>query len=141
MCRQGKRQAGIAACHRMTALVPLAGVEEQDMIGIGDGLIATDVPQVNPAIGEYKVRHRNVFLHASMTTLTAAPNVSQRHGIRVEQMRDLEHGWSRHAGKSIPKVLPASSVLCRRLANSAERSCSAAIVMRMASDSGPPSRI
>src|SRR5258708_1617015 len=99
--RQGKRQAGIAAYYWMTDLVPLAGVEEQDMIGIGDGLIATDVPQVYPAIREYKVRHRDAFLHAAMTTLAVAPNVSQRHGIRVEQARDLELGWSRHAGQSI----------------------------------------
>ena len=96
MRRQGKRQAGIAACHRMTDLVALAGVEEQDMIGIGDGLIATDVPQVYPAIREHKVRRRDAFLHAAMTTFAAAMNVPQRHGIRVEQTRDLELGWSRH---------------------------------------------
>jgi len=95
--RQGKRQAGIAACDRMTDLVSLAGVEEQDMIGIGDRLIATDVAQVNPAIREHKVRHRDAFLFAAMTTFAAAPNVAQRYALRAEQPRNLELGWSRHA--------------------------------------------
>src|ERR1700689_5178310 len=94
--RQGKRQAGVAAGDRMTDLVPLAGVEEQDMVGVGDGLIACNVPQVDPAIGKYKGRRRGAFLYAAMTTFAGAANVAQRYRVGAEQPGDIELGCSRH---------------------------------------------
>src|SRR5271155_4333060 len=89
----------------MTDLVSLAGVEEQDMIGVGDSLIASDVPQVDPAIGKYKVRRRGAFLYAAMTTFAGAANVAQRYRVGAEQPGDIELGCSRHKRQSIPLVL------------------------------------
>jgi hypothetical protein len=68
----------------MADLVALGGVEEQNVIGIGDGLIATDVPQVNPAIREYQLRDRGAFLGAAMTAFAAAANVPQHYRLRIE---------------------------------------------------------
>ena len=82
LIRQGQRQARIAACKRMTDLVPLVGIEEQDLVGVGNRLIATDVSQINAAIGEYKVRDRDAFFHAAMTARAVALYIAQRYGVR-----------------------------------------------------------
>src|ERR1700722_17506333 len=103
-CRQAERQTGVAAGDRMTDLVPLAGVEEQYMIGVGDDLVASDVPQVHPAIGKYKVRRRGAFLYAAMTTFAGAAHVAQRNRVGAEQADDIELGCSRHERQSIPLV-------------------------------------
>jgi hypothetical protein len=68
----------------MTDLISLVRVKEQDLVGIGDRLIVPDVPQVNAAIGEYKMRGRDAFFHAAMTARAAAPDVPQRYGIRIQ---------------------------------------------------------
>jgi hypothetical protein len=60
------------------------------VIGIGHRLVATDVPQVNIAIREYKMRGRDTFFRAAMAARAAAANVSQRYGIRIQQVRDFE---------------------------------------------------
>ena len=68
----------------MTDLIPLVRVKEQHLVGIGDRLIVPDMPQVNAAIGEYKMCGRDAFFHAAMTARTAAPDVPQRHGIGIQ---------------------------------------------------------
>jgi hypothetical protein len=68
----------------MTDLIPLVRVKEQDLVGIGDRLIVPDVPQVNAAIWEYKMRGRDAFFHAAMTARAAAPDVPQRYGIGIQ---------------------------------------------------------
>jgi hypothetical protein len=80
----------------MTDLVSFAGVEEQDMIGVGNGLIAAHMPQVNSAVRKYKVRRRGTLFFAAMTTLAGAPNVAQCDGVRAEQPRDTERRKGRH---------------------------------------------
>src|SRR5271170_3812704 len=110
----------------MTDLVPLAGVEEQDMIGVGHGLIASDVPQVDPAIGKYKVRRRGAFLYAAMTTLTGAANVAQRYRVGAEQPGDIELGCSRHNVSLYPSCFEN---LVRRTAPSVWRLATASLAL------------
>jgi hypothetical protein len=76
----------------MTDLVSLAGVEKKYVVGIGHSLIAADVPHVHAAIREYQLRDRRTFFRAAMTARTAAADVSQRYGIRIQQMVDFELG-------------------------------------------------
>jgi hypothetical protein len=96
--RQAKRQACIAPCERMTDPITFASVEKKNVVGICHRLIATHVPQVNATIGKYEMRGRNTFFRAAMTASTAAPDVPQRHSIRVQQMIDFELGHSRQIG-------------------------------------------
>jgi hypothetical protein len=93
--RQSERQACIASSYRMTDLISLAGVKKKYVVGIGHSLIAADVPHVHAAIGEYQMRGRSTFFRAAMTARTAAADVSQRYGIRFQQMVDFEF---RHGG-------------------------------------------
>jgi hypothetical protein len=90
--RQDKRQACIASRYRMTDLIALAGIEEKYMVRIGYRLIAADVPHVNAAIGEHELRGRSAFFCAAMTACSGASDVSQRYGIRSQQMVDFELG-------------------------------------------------
>ena len=76
----------------MTDLIALAGVKEKYMVRIGYSLIAAHVPHVNAAIGEHEMRGRGAFFRAAMTARTAAADVSQRYGIRIQQMVDFELG-------------------------------------------------
>src|SRR5712671_1567400 len=80
----------------MTDLIALTGVEEKYMVRIGHRLIAADVPHVNAAIGEHEMRGRGAFFRAPMTARTAAADVSQRYGIRIQQMIDFELGSGGH---------------------------------------------
>ena len=90
--RQSERQACIASSYRMTDLISLTGIKKKYVVGIGHSLIAADVPHVHAAIGEYQMRDRSTFFRAAMTARTAAADVSQRYGIRIQQMVDLELG-------------------------------------------------
>jgi hypothetical protein len=76
----------------MTDLVSLAGVKEKYVVGIGHSLIAADMPHVHAAIGKYEMRGGGAFFRAAMTARTAAADVSQRYGIRLQQMVDFELG-------------------------------------------------
>jgi hypothetical protein len=78
----------------MTDLVALAGVKKKYVVRIGHRLIAADVPHVNTAIGEYQMRSRGTFFRAAMTARAAAADVSQRYGMRIQQMIDFELGHS-----------------------------------------------
>jgi len=90
--RQDKRQACIASRYRMTDLIALACVKEKYLVRIGYRLIAADVPHVNAAIGKHEMRGRGAFFCAAMTARAAATDVSQRYGIRIQQMVDFELG-------------------------------------------------
>jgi hypothetical protein len=87
----------------MTDLVALVGVEEQDMIGIRNRLIGSDMPQIDTPIGKYQMRFRSAFLHAAMAAFSAAMNVAQCHRIGGEQRRDMEFGRGRHRPHFNPK--------------------------------------
>jgi hypothetical protein len=76
----------------MTDLIALAGVEEKYVVRIGYGLIAADMPHVNAAIGEHEMCGRGAFFDAALTARTGAAEVSQRDGIRIQQMVDFELG-------------------------------------------------
>jgi hypothetical protein len=89
----------------MTDLIPLVRVKEQDLVGISHRLIVPHVPQVNAAMGEYKMRGRDAFFHAAMTACAAAPDAPQRYGIRIQQAGDFVLGWGGHTEASIPNVL------------------------------------
>jgi hypothetical protein len=99
--RQDQRQACIASCDRMTDLIALAGVEEKYVVRIGYRLISADVPPVNAAIGEHEMRGRGAFFDAAMAARTRAADVSQRYGIRIQQMVDFELGWGGHTDVNI----------------------------------------
>jgi hypothetical protein len=100
----------------MTDLIPLVRVKEQHLVGIGDRLIVPDVPQVNAAIGKYKMRGRGAFFHAAMTARAAAPDVPQRHGIRIQQAADFVLGWGGHTEVIIPNVHRACGEALRAVA-------------------------
>jgi Homocysteine S-methyltransferase len=89
----------------MADLITFAGIEEKYVVGICDSLIAADVPHVNAAIRKYKMRGRNTLFHASMPALAAAADVSQHHGLRVEQVRDFECRWGRHGVRLHPTCI------------------------------------
>src|SRR5258708_33916998 len=90
----------------MTDLIALAGVEEKYMVRIGHRLIAADVPHVNAPIGEHEMRGRGAFLCAAMTARAAAADVSQRYGIRGQQMVAFELG---QVGHTHPNILSLES--------------------------------
>jgi hypothetical protein len=54
--RDDKYQAGIAAFDGMTDLIRLTGIKKQHMVRIGDGLVTTDVTDINPSIREHELR-------------------------------------------------------------------------------------
>jgi hypothetical protein len=94
--RKNQHQAGIAPIDRMTDLISLTGVEEQHMIRIGDCLVATDVTDVDPSVRKHQLRFRGTLVRTAMTTRAAAQDVSNRYGIRRQQMVYLKFRHCRH---------------------------------------------
>src|SRR4051812_37482318 len=80
-----EHQARITADDRVAHLVALPGIEEEDVVRVGHGLLPADVPQIDAAIWEHEVRVRRAFFGAAMPARTAAIHVAYRHRARVEQ--------------------------------------------------------
>ena len=112
--RERERQARIASRHRMTDLITLVRVEQQDMVRIGDALIVPDVPQVDAAIGEYQMRDGDAFLHAAMAARPAAPDIAQRHGLRIQESCHQVFGSGGHFRRLYPEGHSPECAVTRR---------------------------
>src|ERR1700722_198385 len=80
----------------MTDLIVLTGVKEQHMIRVGDRLVATDVTDVDPSVRKHQLRFRGTLVGTAMPTRAAAQDVSNRYGIRRQQIVYLKFGHCRH---------------------------------------------
>src|SRR5579863_10620309 len=54
--RKDQYQAGITAVDRMTDLIGLTRVKKQHVIRVGNRLLSTDVPDVNPPVRKHQLR-------------------------------------------------------------------------------------
>ena len=88
--RKREHETVIAAGDRVADLVALPRIEEQHVVGIRDGLVVADMPQVDPAVRENQMRRRGALLRAAVAAGAQAMHVPHRHGAGVEQPGDLE---------------------------------------------------
>jgi hypothetical protein len=80
-----QRQRGVAARHRMTDPVALAGIEEQNLIGLGDSLIAPQMAGEDTAIRKHKFGGARAFLGALMAAISSAAHIAHRDAIGMQQ--------------------------------------------------------
>ena len=88
--RHRKRETGIAPCERMTDPIAFLCVEEEHLIGFGDGISAAQMTHVYAAIRKNQMRELGPLLGASMIAAGRAANVPKNHGLRAQKGLDQE---------------------------------------------------
>jgi hypothetical protein len=81
----GNRQAGIAALDGMADAVALAGIEEQNLIGLGHGIVTPEMAHIDAAIGIDQLCRRRAFLRPAMPAPAAAHHVADRDDVGGKQ--------------------------------------------------------
>jgi hypothetical protein len=90
----GDVEAGIAACHGMADPVAFGRIEEQHLVGLGDGLVAAEMAHEDAAIRKHQMRGAGAFFGALMLAIALAAYIAHRDGRRLQQRLDgdLGHG-------------------------------------------------
>lgn len=78
------REAGVAAGYRVADAVVFARVEEEHLVGFGDGLILTDMADIRSAVGEDERSGASVFFRAAFAAGASTANVANRDAGAIE---------------------------------------------------------
>lgn len=81
----GQGKAGVASGNGMADAIAFAGVEEEDLIGFGDGLIVAEVADPGSAIGEDELDGGGVFLGAATAVSAPAVHIAHANGGRSQE--------------------------------------------------------
>src|SRR5262249_34915260 len=78
-------QAGVTARNRVADPIALVGVEEQDLVHLGDGVVRFEMSDEEAAIGKDQVRGVGAFLVAAIAAATGAAHVPDRDELALEE--------------------------------------------------------
>ena len=83
-------QTGIATWNRMTDLVALMRIEQQDLVALRDRIITPEMAHEDAAIGKDQMGGERAFLATTMPALAGADDVAHQDDLAVEQLADRE---------------------------------------------------
>jgi hypothetical protein len=75
--REAEGETRVAARHGVAHLIAFTGIEKQNMICVGDGLVSSNVTHVYSPIGEYEMRSGCGFLRGAVPARARAVHVTQ----------------------------------------------------------------
>jgi hypothetical protein len=87
--------------------ITFAGVEEQDLIRLGDGLVAPQVPHVGAAIGKDELGGSGMLLRARVPAAALTAHIPNRDGRSGQERLNGEFGLEVvHVGPRSTAALP-----------------------------------
>lgn len=99
-------EAGIATLDRVADPIGLGLIEEQQLVGFGDRIVAADMAHEDTAIGKHQMRGGGAFFFALVPAFAAADDVPYPDGAGVQERlyRELRHG---RCVPFAPEAIPA----------------------------------
>src|SRR5262245_29959859 len=89
----------------MADAIALHRVEEHYLVGVGDRVVAADVADVEPSVGEDEVRDPRTLFRALMPALAPTEDVADRDRLGVEQRPKGELGAGSCGRVSVPHAI------------------------------------